>query len=169
LIQKAFINRTQLINRIAKSLNIKKIIFALSCTKLTVELLNNVSIGKGAHISTEMSLEEKRNNGLVFLRPLRELTSKEIAFYNHFNEKIDSIYSTNTSLTNLPNSTIYRLTEKFINGLQNDYPTTVATIFRTSDKLIPIEDLEPGSSLETNCSLCEVFYDLFYVFKINLI
>jgi cytoplasmic tRNA 2-thiolation protein 2 len=77
-----------------------------------------------------MSLEEKRNDNLVFLRPLRELTSKEIAFYNHFNGKTNMIFSTNTSILNLPNSTIYRLTEKFINGLQNDYPTTVATIFR---------------------------------------
>lgn len=142
--------------------------FALSCTKLTVELLNNVSIGKGAHISSEMSLEEKRNNDLVYLRPLRELTSKEVAFYNHFNEKTDSIYSTNTSLINLPNSTIYRLTEKFINGLQNDYPTTVATIFRTSDKLVPNEDLEPISSTESNCSLCEVFMQSFLKsFEIN--
>jgi len=51
-----------------------------------------------------MSLEEKRNDNSVYLRPLRELISKEIAFYNHF-----KIYSTNTSILNLPNSTIYRL------------------------------------------------------------
>lgn len=129
----------------------------MSCTKLTVELLNNVAIGKGAHISSEMSLVEKRNENLVYLRPLRELTSKEITFYNHFNQKIDSILSSSSSLLNLPNSTIYRLTERFVNGLQNDYPTTVATIFRTSDKLVPIEDLEPISSTDSNCILCEVF------------
>ena len=46
--------RLQLINQIAKKLSIKKIIFATSCTKLTMELLNNVAIGKGAHISQEM-------------------------------------------------------------------------------------------------------------------
>lgn len=129
----------------------------MSCTKLTVELLNNVAIGKGAHISSEMSLEEKRNDNLIYLRPLRELTSKEITFYNHFNQKTDSILSSSSSLLNLPNSTIYRLTERFVNGLQNDFPTTVATIFRTSDKLVPIEDLEPISSTDSNCILCEVF------------
>lgn len=45
--------RVKLINRIAHSLNIKKIIFAMSCTKLTVELLTNISIGKGAHAASE--------------------------------------------------------------------------------------------------------------------
>ena len=106
------------------------------------------------------------------------MTSKEIGFYNHYNRVSDSIYTTNTSLAvrnieiskkylnnfrkfkiiflfkNLPNSTIYRLTEKFINGLQNDYPTTVATIFRTSDKLTPSEDL--FSDGVEYCILCEV-------------
>ena len=56
----------------------------------------------------------------------------------------------------LPNSTIYRLTEKFINGLQNDFPTTVATIFRTSDKLVPIDDLVIDSLPESKCLLCLV-------------
>ena len=38
----------------ALKLGIKKIIFAQTCTKLTIELLSNVAIGKGAHISSEM-------------------------------------------------------------------------------------------------------------------
>jgi hypothetical protein len=45
--------RVKLINRIAHCLTIKKIIFAMSCTKLTVELLTNISIGKGAHAASE--------------------------------------------------------------------------------------------------------------------
>ena len=55
---KIFLNknktRLQLINRIAAKLNVKKILFATTCTKLTIELLNNVAIGKGAHLSQEM-------------------------------------------------------------------------------------------------------------------
>jgi len=58
----------------------------------------------------------------------------------------------------LPNSTIYRLTEKFINGVQNNFPTTVSTIFRTSDKLVPFED-ETTIKVDTLCSLCECLVD----------
>lgn len=43
----------QLINKIAKKLGIQKVVFANTCTKLTIELLSNVAIGKGAHISGE--------------------------------------------------------------------------------------------------------------------
>lgn len=150
--------RMKLINHIAKEIRIKKIVFALSCSKLTVDLLSNVAMGKGAHISAEMALEEKHSD-LIYLRPLREVTSKEITFYNHFSGKDDSIISSNSSLSNLPNSTIYRLTEKFINGVQNDFPTTVATIFRTSDKLVPFEDTSSTTKVETICTLCECKVD----------
>lgn len=46
--------RNQLINRVAKELNIIKILFPISCTKLTVDMLTNFAIGKGAHQATEM-------------------------------------------------------------------------------------------------------------------
>lgn len=148
--------RMKLINKIAKKLAINKILFSLNCSKLTVDLLSNVAMGKGAHISAEMALEQKHND-LIYLRPLREVTSKEIAFYNHFSNKESSIISSNSSLLNPPNTTIYRLTEKFINGVQNDFPTTVATIFRTSDKLVPFES-ESNKIIE-NCTLCECVLD----------
>ncbi len=45
--------RLKLINKIAHSLNITKCLFAYSQTKLTVELLSNIAIGKGAHVSSE--------------------------------------------------------------------------------------------------------------------
>ena len=63
-------SRTKLINRIGKELKISKVLFSMNCTKLTVELLSNVAIGKGAHISLEASLEEN-HDGLTYLRPLR--------------------------------------------------------------------------------------------------
>lgn len=77
----------------AKRLKISKIMLATNCTKLTIDLLNNVSIGKGAHVSWEtvrfrstvfyrirqiiiliifiQSLEEKCPDGILYLRPFR--------------------------------------------------------------------------------------------------
>lgn len=43
-----------LINRIAAKLGTKKVIFASNCTKLTIDMLSNVALGKGAHLSMEM-------------------------------------------------------------------------------------------------------------------
>ncbi len=46
--------RAKLINRISNELGIKKVLFGLNQSKLAVELLSNVAMGKGAHIATEM-------------------------------------------------------------------------------------------------------------------
>ena len=46
--------RTQLISKIATEIKINKVILGLNCSKLTVDLLSNVAMGKGAHISSEM-------------------------------------------------------------------------------------------------------------------
>jgi len=43
-----------LINRIATKLGTKKVILASNCTKLTIDMLSNVALGKGAHLSMEM-------------------------------------------------------------------------------------------------------------------
>jgi len=46
--------RAKLINKVATELGIKKVLFGLNQSKLAVELLSNVAMGKGAHIATEM-------------------------------------------------------------------------------------------------------------------
>lgn len=43
-----------LITEIGEKLNLKKIILAVNCTKLTTQLLSNVAQGKAAHLSTEL-------------------------------------------------------------------------------------------------------------------
>ena len=50
--------RAKLINKIATELGIKKVLFGLNQSKLAVELLSNVAMGKGAHIATEMVIVE---------------------------------------------------------------------------------------------------------------
>ena len=46
--------RTILVNEIAVKLSIKKIVLAIDCTKLTIQLLSNVAQGKAAHLSSEL-------------------------------------------------------------------------------------------------------------------
>ncbi|KAG1657749.1 Cytoplasmic tRNA 2-thiolation protein 2-A [Nymphon striatum] len=78
---------------------------------------------------------DERHENVAIIRPMRELLSKEIAFYN-FIHKIP--FAPNVEIateTNL-NSSIQRLTEEFINGLQRDFPSTVSTIFKTGDKIM---------------------------------
>lgn len=106
--------RSKLISKITTKLGIEKIIFALNCSKLTIDLLSNVAMGKGAHIATEMALEEQHNN-LTYIRPLREVTSKEIYFYNHYTNLDDLVISSNSSLL-VKSKTYLQLKLKFLNA-----------------------------------------------------
>ncbi|KAG1657747.1 Cytoplasmic tRNA 2-thiolation protein 2-B [Nymphon striatum] len=70
---------------------------------------------------------DERHENVAIIRPMRELLSKEIAFYN-FIHKIP--FAPNVEIateTNL-NSSIQRLTEEFINGLQRDFPSTKLSV-----------------------------------------
>jgi hypothetical protein len=54
----------------------------MDCTNLAIELLNNVAVGKGAHLSSEMALIEKvENQSLTYLRPLRYLFLMQLSLF----------------------------------------------------------------------------------------
>ncbi|XP_055943350.1 cytoplasmic tRNA 2-thiolation protein 2-like isoform X2 [Argiope bruennichi] len=103
-----------------------------SCS-LAENLLTDINLGRGSQISSDTNFCDTRYKVPV-CRPLREFLNKEIALYLHLH---------NISYTVLPDlltktdtkSSIQRLTESFITNLQEDFPATVFTIFRTGGKL----------------------------------
>jgi hypothetical protein len=64
------VNRSVLINEIAIKLGVKKVILAIDCTKLTIQLLSNVAQGKAAHLSSEMVCFYAR---IIFFPPILKL------------------------------------------------------------------------------------------------
>ncbi|CAM1311464.1 CTU2 (predicted) [Pycnogonum litorale] len=80
---------------------------------------------------------------------MRELISKEIAIYNRVH---GLMYESNVKMCTMTgmHSSISRLTESFIIGLQQDFPSTISTIFRTGDKLVRKSDEE-----SSKCIFCE--------------
>ncbi|GFV33187.1 cytoplasmic tRNA 2-thiolation protein 2 [Trichonephila clavipes] len=118
-----------------------------SCS-LAENLLNDINLGRGSQISADTNFYDTRYKVTV-CRPLREFLNKEIGFYLHLN---------NCSYTVLPDlltktdakSSIQRLTENFITNLQEDFPATVFTIFRTGGKLLK----QDGILGTETCLLC---------------
>lgn len=98
-------------------------------------------------------MRENRNEILIF-KPLRELTSKEIGFYNYYNSNQPVILNKNDHFM-LLNSTIYDLTESFIVGLQCGYPTTVPTIFRVGEKVAESKSVSEKIKDVSVCQLCK--------------
>ena len=65
---------------------------------------------------------------------MREFNKKEIAMYNHFRQLPDFSQMPTFAVKKDPLHSIEKLSEDFIVGLQQDFPSTIPTVFRTGDK-----------------------------------
>ncbi|XP_064641552.1 cytoplasmic tRNA 2-thiolation protein 2-A-like [Lineus longissimus] len=126
--------RHQLLLDIARKNGYTKIMLGDSSTRLAAAILANISQGRGAHVALDTGFLDSRLPDVMFIRPMRDFTTKEIAMYNILND-IHPVVAPNLSTKMPMNASIYRLTENFVNGLQNDFPATVSTIFRTGSKM----------------------------------
>ncbi|KAM8945950.1 LOW QUALITY PROTEIN: cytoplasmic tRNA 2-thiolation protein 2 [Pelodytes ibericus] len=126
--------RNHLILHTARSCGYSKVMSGESCTRLAVSLLANISLGRGAFLPADTGFADGRFGDVTLIRPMREYSLKEISFYNRlFN--IPSVFIPSLDTKTPDNSSIQRLSETFITKLQADFPSTVSTVYRTSEKL----------------------------------
>jgi len=162
--------RRSVLLKVARVLECQKVFTGENGTVLAIELLAGVAGGAGLSLPYRVGFRDTRdcvgdkegtpdmsrcdekelivNTGVTILRPMRDVSSKEVALYCTFNQLetwvgetfgtgADSLYS------------IKKLTEDFLVGLQDSFPATIPTIFKTGDKL-SMARVEPGEL----CILC---------------
>jgi cytoplasmic tRNA 2-thiolation protein 2 len=158
------------------------LLLGTSLTSLSIALISSISEGGGFNMkeafqeewspasvqpgsSTTMGTLESSNHltwtGFTrVVRPLRDLSSKELGFYAHalklpiLTRSMSAPMlahggSSSTDTRTNMRSSIGTLTHEFITGLERDFPSTVSTIARTCAKLAPRGD--EG----VQCVLCE--------------
>lgn len=146
--------RTELLIAVAQMTGNSKVMVGTNGNRLAVQMLSDIAQGRGAHVAMNTAFCDGRNEDVSIVRPLKDYTSKEVALYNAYNS-VDSV--TNTSITTMTTSqsSIERLTEKFVTGLHAEYPATVCNITRTAEKL----DSQLGHTTESRCALCKACLD----------
>ncbi|XP_061692192.1 cytoplasmic tRNA 2-thiolation protein 2 isoform X2 [Syngnathoides biaculeatus] len=144
--------RHHLLVHTARCEGYKKLMFGDNCTRLAVKLLSSISLGRGAHLAQDTSFSDSRYGDIVSLRPMRDYSSKEIAYYCHI-FSVPSVVTPNLQTKNKEKASIQRLTESFVNKLQVDFPSTVSTIYRTSEKLQTTWKSTSANSWD-RCLLC---------------
>ncbi|XP_050427062.1 cytoplasmic tRNA 2-thiolation protein 2-A [Adelges cooleyi] len=149
--------RKHAIMKLAADLNCTRVMTAENEHMLSIRLLSNVALGRGSQIGLDIGLavNDKKNNNtsIVILRPLRELSAKEISYYVLFNTLQDFVHFNFLTATNEDES-IQKTTEQFINNLQVEFPSTVSTIFRTGEKIVE-------KALDNyTCSMCNGVMDV---------
>ncbi|XP_026988805.1 cytoplasmic tRNA 2-thiolation protein 2 [Tachysurus fulvidraco] len=126
--------RQHLILYIARINGYSKVMMGDSCTRLAIKLLTNISLGRGAALSADTAFSDSRYGDVVNLRPMRDYSSKEISFYNRL-FAVQSVFIPGLDTKTADKASIQRLTESFVVKLQADFPSTVSTVYRTSEKL----------------------------------
>ncbi|XP_056382042.1 cytoplasmic tRNA 2-thiolation protein 2 isoform X2 [Hyla sarda] len=146
--------RRHLILHVVRMFGYSKVMSGESCTRLAVRLLANISLGRGAFLPLDTGFSDDRYGDVVIVRPMREYSLKEISFYNRLFH-VESVFIPTMETKAPENSSIQHLSEAFITKLQADFPSTVSTMYRTSEKL----NISRAESAEENiqqekCLLC---------------
>ncbi|KAI8088967.1 uncharacterized protein BX664DRAFT_262685 [Halteromyces radiatus] len=139
---------------IAKREQCDYIFMADSSTRQAIKMISKISNGRGYSIPMDVGMEvDSCFKDVVILRPMKDMLAKEMGIYNRLHG-IDHDVTTpfNFGTYNAPKSSIERLTEDFIVGLDRDFPSTVSTISRTASKLTPHSNIDYSKK----CAICQM-------------
>ncbi|XP_074737341.1 cytoplasmic tRNA 2-thiolation protein 2 isoform X1 [Strix uralensis] len=149
--------RTHLILQTARSRGYTKVMTGESCTRVAIKLLTNLALGRGAFLAVDTGFADNRHGDVMVVRPMREYTAKEIAFYNHFFD-VPTVIMPPLPTKRREKPSIHHLIERFLLGLQEDFPSTISTVYRTGEKLSPAP--AQASSESQRCLLCLCALDI---------
>lgn len=141
--------RTRLLIRAARHLNCNKIFTAETATSLSISILSNLTMGRGAHLSLDVGFADTRISDIMILRPMRAFTNLEIDYYQRFHEIQSPLESPKKTNQNL--KSIQTLIDQFVNEMDKESNSTVSTVLRTGEKLCT---LISDGKFEKYCILC---------------
>lgn len=111
-------------------------------------------MGRGRQITHDTGFMDQRSSDVTVIRAMRELSRKEVAIYHNLQKLPKPSVAPTFSQAQEPLASVERLTEDFVVGLQEDFPATVPTIFRTGDKLRVSDPDREALEAGRGCLLC---------------
>ncbi|NXH98361.1 CTU2 protein, partial [Pachycephala philippinensis] len=121
--------RTHLIVQTARDRGYAKVMMGESLTRVAIKLLTNLSLGRGAYLAVDTGFTDQRHGDVMVVRPMRDYTAKEIAFYNRF-FSVPTVIVPPLFTKRREKPSIHQLVERFLVGLQEEFPSTISTVYR---------------------------------------
>ncbi|XP_041626343.1 cytoplasmic tRNA 2-thiolation protein 2 isoform X2 [Vulpes lagopus] len=149
--------RGHLLLHVARTHGYSKVMTGDSCTRLAIKLMTSLALGRGAFLAWDTGFSDERHGDVVVVRPMREHTLKEVAFYNRL-FAVPSIFTPAIDTKAPEKASIHRLMEGFLLRLQAQFPSTVSTVYRTSEKLVKAP--RDGCAAGPRCLLCMCSLDV---------
>lgn len=142
---------TRLLVDVAKRNDCESILFGDSTTKLAEKTLTETAKGRGFSLPWQVA-DGNSPYGVGFNYPMRDLLKKELVAFSSLvalddlvtYDKVSSPVSVSSKST-----TIDDLMAQYFESVEENYPSIVANVVRTSSKLKPL-----ASESTTACSLC---------------
>ncbi|KAF2703387.1 cytoplasmic tRNA 2-thiolation protein 2 [Pleomassaria siparia CBS 279.74] len=147
--------KTRLIVEYAKSIRCEGVLWGDSTTNLAQKTLAETAKGRGFSLPWQVA-EGESPYGITFNYPLRDVLKKELVSFVELSEPSMSPYvhepslgATQASMSS-KNTTIDDLMKQYFESVEENFPSIVSNVVRTSSKLAAI----PGTSSDPHCSLC---------------
>lgn len=144
--------RDRLILETAKEQQCSAIIFGNSATSLAAKTLSLTAKGRGYALPWETADHSLSHSGIWSVRPMKGLMATEIQKYAN----LIGLPSSNTTRRRSGKaSSIDDLTQRYFENLEAQFPSLVATVVRTTNKLV-----EPVSREKAlgDCKICGMTY-----------
>jgi cytoplasmic tRNA 2-thiolation protein 2 len=144
---------TQLLVDVAKKNGCQSILFGDSTTRLAEKTLTETAKGRGFSLPWQVS-DGMTPYGIGFNYPLRDLLKKELVAFSSLTEpSLTNMVIIQEPLSHISASskltTIDDLMVQYFESVEENYPSIVANVVRTSSKLKPLTGEEV-----TSCGLC---------------
>lgn len=132
-------------------MGIDKVALGDSANQLAVNVISDIAKGRGASVPHTVSyLTHDPRTNVSILRPMKDLLKKEIVIFRHIHGLQEVFYPDLATRCDIKSASIDRLVESFITELQTEFPSTVHTIMRTTEKL----KFPPNENQRMHCVMC---------------
>ncbi|KAH8725761.1 cytoplasmic tRNA 2-thiolation protein 2 [Phaeosphaeriaceae sp. PMI808] len=149
--------RTRLVVEHAKQTGCESILWGDSTTRLAEKTLAETAKGRGFSLPWHVS-DGKSPLGVNFLYPLRDVLKKELVSYLNLGDpKLASLVyeplsgGTQASMSS-KNTTIDDLMKQYFESVEENFPSIVSNVVRTTGKLEAPTDMD----FEPRCNLCDM-------------
>lgn len=133
------INNLNIYRNVAAQINCKYVFVPSITHQIATDLLVSVALGRAKSVANDISFCDNRSNCTAkIIRPMRNVNSLEIETYILLDKNLNRITQTSKQFNSICTksvTTIQSLTKQFIDNLQENFASTVSTVFRTGEKI----------------------------------
>ncbi|XP_030376725.1 cytoplasmic tRNA 2-thiolation protein 2 [Scaptodrosophila lebanonensis] len=127
---------------VAHKLNCGHVFEPSISTTLATQLLTAIALGRGGSAALDVGLQDDRlHSGVKLLRPLKDLNEQEVQFYVDAQKLKPFMSAQQYGVKCGKGASLQNLTHAFVANLQQNYASTVSTVFRTGDKIAQNQQL----------------------------